>query len=107
HQSIACNIKPYSNDDLRQRFVDMIVPQAEKLGLHFEDPDLKWNEERGHYDYGELDWSEFHAVIKGEGPCNVQRMQRRRQAFNDGAWVREAAAAYAERQRPTHTQLTA
>jgi len=84
-QSMAWNIKRFSNDELRQRFVDMIVPQAEALGLHFEDPDLKWNEERGHYDFGELDWSEFKAVIKGEGPCNVQRMQRRRQAHADGA----------------------
>ena len=94
-QSMAWKIKRLSNDDLRQRFVDMIVPQAEALGLHFEDPDLKWNEERGHYDFGELDWSEFKSVIRGEGPCNTQRMQRRRQAFTEGAWVREAAAAYA------------
>lgn len=106
-QSMEWKIKRFSNDELRQRFVDMIVPQAEGLGLHFEDPDLKWNEERGHYDYGQLDWDEFKSVIKGEGPCNVQRMQRRRQAFNDGAWVREAAAAYADRQRPAATRLTA
>lgn len=100
-QSMNWKIKRFSNDELRQRFVDMIVPQAEALGLHFEDPDLKWNEERGHYDYGELDWDEFFSVIKGHGPCNVQRMQRRRQAFEEGAWVREAAAAYAEKyERP-------
>ncbi|GAB2516331.1 1,2-phenylacetyl-CoA epoxidase, subunit A [Corynebacterium atrinae] len=96
-QSMEWKIKRFSNDQLRQRFVDMIVPQVEALGLTFDDPDLKWNEERGHYDYGPLDWSEFKAVIHGEGPCNVQRMQRRRQAFDDGAWVLEAAAAYAEK----------
>ena len=108
-QSMAWKIKRFSNDELRQRFVDMIVPQAEALGLHFEDPDLKWNEERGHYDFGELDWTEFKSVVRGEGPCNTQRMQRRRQAFDDGAWVREAAAAYARRQaeqnQPADTQL--
>lgn len=97
-QSMAWNIKRFSNDELRQRFVDMIVPQAEALGLTLPDPDLKWNEERGHYDFGELDWDEFMSVIKGKGPCNVQRMQRRREAHENGAWVREAAAAYAEKQ---------
>lgn len=97
-QSMAWNIKRHSNDELRQRFVDMIVPQAEALGLTLPDPDLKWNEERGHYDFGELDWDEFMSVIKGNGPCNFQRMQHRREAHADGAWVREAAAAYAEKQ---------
>jgi ring-1,2-phenylacetyl-CoA epoxidase subunit PaaA len=94
-QSMAWNIKRFSNDELRQRFVDMIVPQAEALGLTLPDPDLKWNEERGHYDYGPLDWDEFKAVVSGQGPCSVQRLQHRRQAHEDGAWVREAAAAYA------------
>lgn len=72
-QSMEWNIKRFSNDDLRQRFVDMIVPQAEALGLHFEDPDLKWNEERGHYDFGELDWDEFKQVIKAKAhaACSV------------------------------------
>jgi ring-1,2-phenylacetyl-CoA epoxidase subunit PaaA len=97
-QSMAWNIKRFSNDELRQRFVDMIVPQVEALGLHFEDPDLKWNEERGHYDFGELDWSEFKAVVRGNGPCNEQRLNSRRAAHDEGAWVREAAAAYARRQ---------
>lgn len=106
-QSMEWKIKRFSNDELRQRFVDMIVPQAEALGLHFEDPDLKWNEERGHYDFGELDWAEFKSVIKGEGPCNVQRMQRRRQAHDDGAWVREAAAAYAEKYHNVDSALSA
>lgn len=106
-QSMEWNIKRFSNDDLRQRFVDMIVPQAETLGLHFEDPDLKWNEERGHYDFGELDWDEFKQVIKGEGPCSVQRMQRRRQAHEDGAWVREAAAEFAKKYHGAESALSA
>lgn len=106
-QSMAWNIKRFSNDELRQRFVDMIVPQAEALGLHFEDPDLKWNEERGHYDFGALDWDEFFGVIKGDGPCNEQRMQRRREAFEEGAWVREAAAAYAEKYESSDSSLIA
>jgi ring-1,2-phenylacetyl-CoA epoxidase subunit PaaA len=94
-QSMAWNIKRFSNDDLRQRFIDMIVPQAEVLGVTFPDPDLKWNEERGHWDYGELDWDEFKAVLRGGGACNAVRMETRRAAHEDGAWVREAAAAYA------------
>ncbi|MFD2758975.1 1,2-phenylacetyl-CoA epoxidase subunit PaaA [Gulosibacter faecalis] len=97
-QSMDWNIKRFSNDELRQRFVDMIVPQAEALGLTLPDPDLKWNEERGHYDFGELDWDEFFAVIKGHGPANAQRLERRREAHEQGAWVREAAAAYAVKQ---------
>lgn len=106
-QSMAWKIKRHSNDELRQRFVDMIVPQAEALGLHFEDPDLKWNEERGYYDFGELDWDEFFTTINGSGPCNTQRMQRRRQAHRDGAWVREAAAAYAEKYQHVDMALSA
>lgn len=97
-QSMDWKIKRFSNDELRQRFVDMIVPQAEALGLSLPDPDLKWNEERGHYDYGPLDWDEFYSVIKGNGPCNAQRMARRIQAHEEGAWVREAAAEYARKQ---------
>ncbi|WP_198668856.1 1,2-phenylacetyl-CoA epoxidase subunit PaaA [Homoserinimonas sp. OAct 916] len=96
-QSMAWNIKRFSNDELRQRFVDMLVPQAEVLGITFPDPELAWNEERGHYDFGELDWDEFAEVLAGRGPCNAQRLQRRRDAHNDGAWVREAAAAYARK----------
>ena len=101
-QSMEWKVKRFSNDDLRQRFVDMIVPQAEALGLTLPDPDLKWNEERGHYDYGQLDWDEFKDVIKGNGPMNTQRMARRIQAHEDGAWVREAALAYARRQAEQH-----
>ena len=96
-KSMAWNIKRFSNDDLRQRFVDMLVPQAEALGVTLPDPDLKWNDERGHYDYGQLDWDEFTEVLKGRGPMNAVRLERRRTAHEDGAWVREAAAAYAER----------
>ena len=104
-QSMNWNIKRFSNDELRQRFVDMMVPQAEALGLTLPDPDIKWNEERGHYDYGPLDWEEFHSVIQGKGPCNVQRMQRRRAAHDEGAWVREAAAEYARKNAEQHAEL--
>ena len=96
-QSMAWNIKRFSNDDLRQRFVDMIVPQAEVLGVTFPDPDLKWNEQTGHWDYGTLDWAEFKRVLRGGGACNAVRMENRRAAHEDGAWVREAAAAYASK----------
>jgi ring-1,2-phenylacetyl-CoA epoxidase subunit PaaA len=94
-QSMAWNIKRFSNDELRQRFVDMLVPQAEALGLTLPDPELRWNAERGHHDYGELDWAEFTAVLRGEGQCNAQRMAHRCAAHEDGAWVREAASAHA------------
>jgi ring-1,2-phenylacetyl-CoA epoxidase subunit PaaA len=96
-QSMAWNIKRFSNDDLRQRFVDMIVPQAEVLGVTFPDPDLKWNEDTGHWDYGQLDWDEFKRVLRGGGACNAVRMENRRAAHEDGAWVREAAAEYARK----------
>jgi phenylacetate-CoA oxygenase, PaaG subunit len=96
-QSMAWKIKRHSNDELRQRFVDMTVPQAEALGVTLPDPDLRWNPERGHYDFGEIDWSEFKAVLAGAGPCNAQRLAHRRRAHENGAWVREAAAAYAEK----------
>ncbi len=97
-QSMDWKIKRFSNDDLRQRFVDMLVPQAEVLGITLPDPDLRWNEERGHYDFGELDWSEFHEVLAGRGQANSVRVSRRRRAHEDGAWVREAARAYADAQ---------
>ncbi|MEU4730269.1 1,2-phenylacetyl-CoA epoxidase subunit PaaA [Streptomyces sp. NPDC023588] len=96
-QSMAWRIKRHSNDELRQRFVDIAVPQAESLGLTLPDPDLKWNEERGHHDFGAIDWSEFWNVLKGNGPCNDQRISQRRKAHEDGAWVRDAAAAYADK----------
>ena len=97
-QSMRWKIKLFSNDDLRQKFIDQTVPQAEAIGLTIPDPDLTWNAERGHYDIGEIDWSEFYRVIKGEGPCNVERLAARREAWDDGAWVREAALAHAEKQ---------
>ena len=94
-QSMAWKIKRFSNDELRQRFVDMCVQQAEILGLRIPDPDLRWNDERQAYDYTQPDYDELMRVIKGNGPCNRQRMEHRRAAHADGAWVREAAAAYA------------
>ena len=97
-QSAAWGIKRFGNDELRQRFVDMTVPQAEVLGLTVPDEDLRWNDERGHYDFGAVDWDEFARVIRGDGPCNAERLRRRRQAHDDGAWVREAAQAYADKQ---------
>ena len=99
-QSMAWGIKRHTNDELRQRFVDMTVPQAEALGVTLPDPGLRWNPERGHYDFTEPDWSEFKAVISGSGPCNAQRLAHRRRAHENGAWVREAAQAYAEQARP-------
>ncbi|MFD0404190.1 1,2-phenylacetyl-CoA epoxidase subunit PaaA [Kitasatospora sp. NPDC127116] len=94
-RSMAWRIKRHSNDELRRRFVDMTVPQAEHLGVTLPDPELRWNEERGGWDFGEPDWSELTRVIHGQGPCNAQRIERRRAAHEDGAWVREAAVAYA------------
>jgi ring-1,2-phenylacetyl-CoA epoxidase subunit PaaA len=98
-QSMRWRIKRKTNDELRQQFVDVTVPQAEFLGLQVPDPDLKWNEERGHYDFGEIDWAEFWQVVKGNGPCNRQRLQDRVKAHEEGAWVREAAMAYAEKRQ--------
>ncbi|MCB9302405.1 MAG: 1,2-phenylacetyl-CoA epoxidase subunit A [Lewinellaceae bacterium] len=98
-QSMDWRIKRKTNDELRQQFVDATVPQADFLGLTVPDPDLKWNEARGHYDFGEIDWAEFWNVVKGNGPCNRQRMQARIKAHEEGAWVREAAMAYAEKRQ--------
>jgi len=94
-QSMKWKIKRYSNDELRQRFVDMIAEQAKVLDLTLPDPDLKWNEERGHYDFGKINWEEFWQVINGNGPCNKQRLDARRKAWEEGAWVREAARVHA------------
>jgi ring-1,2-phenylacetyl-CoA epoxidase subunit PaaA len=96
-QSISWKIKRKSNDELRQDFIDATVPQAEFLGVKIPDPELKWNPERGHYDFGDINWDEFWNVVKGNGPCNKQRMKVRTKAQEQGAWVREAAAAYAEK----------
>jgi ring-1,2-phenylacetyl-CoA epoxidase subunit PaaA len=100
-QSMAWGIKRFSNDDLRQRFVDMTVPQAEALGLTLPDPEIRWNDETGHYEFGEIDFTELFEVVKGNGPCNAERMAHKRRAHDEGAWVREAAAAYAAKQAAT------
>ncbi|AUQ67688.1 1,2-phenylacetyl-CoA epoxidase subunit PaaA [Phaeobacter inhibens] len=96
-QSMAWKIKMNTNDELRQKFVDQTVPQAEYLGLTIPDPDLKWNEERGHYDYTDPDWNEFFDVIKGNGPCNVDRLAARNKAWDDGEWVRDGLLAHAKK----------
>ncbi|MDX6298050.1 MAG: ring,2-phenylacetyl-CoA epoxidase subunit PaaA [Nocardioidaceae bacterium] len=100
-QSMAWGVKRFSNDDLRQRFVDMTVPQAKVLGLTLPDPEIAWDSERGSFDFGEIDFTELFEVIKGNGPCNQERMEHRRRAHEDGAWVREAASAYARKLRTT------
>ena len=96
-QSAQWRIKLFSNDELRQRMVDQTVPQAEYLGLTIPDPDLKWNAETGHYEFGEIDWSEFHNVLKGNGPCNRERLRTRVKDYEDGEWFRDALVAYADK----------
>jgi len=98
-QSMKWRIKRFTNDELRQKFVDMMVPQAEFLGLTVPDPALKWNEERKAYDFGEVNWDEFWQVVKGNGLCNADRLQARVQAHEEGAWVREAANAHAAKRK--------
>jgi ring-1,2-phenylacetyl-CoA epoxidase subunit PaaA len=105
-QSMAWGIKRHTNDELRQRFVDMTVPQAERLGVTLPDDDLRWNAARGHYDFGAVDWAEFKAVVQGHGPCNAQRIARRQAAHEDGAWVRAAAAAHAAKAARRQEALT-
>ena len=96
-QSMAWKIKMNSNDELRQKFVDQTVPQANLLGLKVPDTELSWNEERGHYDFSQPDWEEFFNVLKGNGPCNTERLEARRKAWDDGAWVRDAMLAHARK----------
>ncbi len=96
-QSIKWNIKRFTNDELRQSFVDATVEQAQILGLTIPDPNLKWNEERGHYDFSEINWDEFWQVVKGNGPCNKERLAARVKAKEEGMWVREAATAFAKK----------
>jgi ring-1,2-phenylacetyl-CoA epoxidase subunit PaaA len=98
-QAMRWGIKRISNDDLRQKFIDATVPQAKVLGVTLPDPDLKWNEERQHYDHGEIDWDEFWATVNGNGPCNRERLATRVKAHNDGQWVRDAAIAYSLKQQ--------
>jgi ring-1,2-phenylacetyl-CoA epoxidase subunit PaaA len=96
-QSMRWRIKRDTNDELRQKFVDITKPQADAIGLEVPDPDLAWNEAKGGYDFGAVDWEEFYAVVRGEGPVARERMKARRDAWEQNAWVREAAAAYAEK----------
>ncbi|PTW60997.1 ring-1,2-phenylacetyl-CoA epoxidase subunit PaaA [Breoghania corrubedonensis] len=98
-QSMRWGIKQATNDDLRQKFVDQTVPQADWLGLKVPDPELKWNEDKGGYDFGEPDWNEFFNVVKGNGPCNKERLEARRKAWDDGAWFRDGLMAHAEKKR--------
>ena len=98
-QAMRWKIKRFTNDELRRQFVDATVPQGHHLGLSFPDPKLRFDEETGHWAFGEIDWAEFKAVLAGNGPCNRQRLRARRQAHEGGAWVREAALAHAARRR--------
>jgi ring-1,2-phenylacetyl-CoA epoxidase subunit PaaA len=98
-QSVRWRIKRFTNDELRQKFIDVTVEQTKVLGLEVPDKDLKWNEERGHYDYGQIDWEEFWNVVKGNGPCNKQRLEARKTAWEAGQWVRDAATAHAQKRK--------
>jgi ring-1,2-phenylacetyl-CoA epoxidase subunit PaaA len=104
-QSMRWKIKRYSNDDLRQKFVDVMVDQAKVLGLTIPDPDLKWNEARGHHDFGTINWAEFEEILRGNGPCNRERLAARNKAWDEGAWVREAAMAYAEKKKKRNENI--
>ena len=106
-QSAQWKIKLLSNDELRQRFVDQTVPQADFLGITMPDPDLKWNTETKRHDFGAIDWSEFQQVLKGNGPCNRERIAARVKAWDDGAWVRDAAVAHAEKRAARMAQAAA
>ncbi len=106
-QSMKWKIKRKTNDELRQQFVDMIAEQIKVLGMRLPDDQLKWNEERKHYDFGEINWDEFWNVVKGNGPCNKQRLDARKKAHDDGAWVREAASAYAAKKINTKNEKAA
>jgi ring-1,2-phenylacetyl-CoA epoxidase subunit PaaA len=97
-QSMRWGIKRVTNDQLRQKFVDATIPQADILGVTVPDPALTWNAERGSYDFGDIDWAEFWRVVGGEGPCNRERLAARNKAWDDGAWVRDAALAHARKQ---------
>ncbi|MEL6635143.1 MAG: 1,2-phenylacetyl-CoA epoxidase subunit PaaA [Bacteroidota bacterium] len=106
-QSMKWKIKRFTNDELRQKFVDVCAEQVKLLNATLPDPDLKWNEERGHYDFGAINWEEFWQVVKGNGPCNKERVEARRKAYAEGAWVREAAMAHAEKRRQRQATATA
>ncbi|WP_235921001.1 1,2-phenylacetyl-CoA epoxidase subunit PaaA [Foetidibacter luteolus] len=98
-QSVQWKIKRFTNDELRQKFVDICAVQVKTLGLQLPDPDLKYNEQTGHYDFGVINWQQFWQVVNGNGPCNKERLEARQKAWNDGAWVREAAVAYATKRK--------
>lgn len=98
-QSMRWRVKRFTNDELRQRFVDVTVEQCNILGMKLPDPALKWNEERGHYDFGEINWEEFWNVVNGNGPCNKERLEARTKAWENGQWVRDAALAYSEKRK--------
>jgi ring-1,2-phenylacetyl-CoA epoxidase subunit PaaA len=98
-QSVAWRIKRFTNDELRQKFIDICAEQVGILGMSLPDPELKWNVQRGHYDFGPINWEEFRAVVNGRGPCNKERLEARVRAHEEGAWVREAAAAHANKIR--------
>ena len=98
-QSMKWKVKRMTNDELRQRFIDMIAEQVKVLGMTLPDSNLKWNESRKHYDFGEINWDEFWNVVKGNGPCNKQRVATRKKAWEEGAWVRDAASTYAEKRK--------
>lgn len=104
-QSMEWKIKRFTNDELRQKFVDISAEQIKILGMTLPDPDLKWNEERGHYDFGKINWDEFWQVVAGNGPCNKQRLATRKKAWDNGAWVREAATAHAEKRKARTKQV--
>ena len=104
-QSMKWKIKRFTNDELRQKFVDICAEQIKILNLTIPDPDLKWNEERGHYDFGALDWDEFWSVVNGHGQCNVDRLEARVKAWEDGAWVREAAMAHSAKQQQAQAKI--
>jgi ring-1,2-phenylacetyl-CoA epoxidase subunit PaaA len=102
--AIKWKIKRESNDSLRQKFIDKTIQQAEVIGLTIPDKNLKWNEKKGHYDHSDIDWEEFWNVVKGNGPCNKQRVDHHKKAHDEGEWVREAALAYAAKQKKRETQ---
>ena len=106
-QSMQWKIKRFTNDELRQKFVDVCYEQAKILNVTLPDPDIKWNEERGHYDFGEINWDEFWDVVKGNGPCNKERVDARNKAWDEGAWVREAAMAHAKKVEDRKTKKVA
>lgn len=106
-QSMQWKIKRFSNDELRQKFVDVCAEQVKVLGFTLPDNNLKWNEERGHYDFGAINWDEFWQVVQGNGPCNKERLDARKKAWEEGAWVRDAALAYANKKAKQKQQAAA